>query len=128
MEPEAIETSENVIDTEQILEKERVEEANKKLVLAFYQEVFGDKEVEAMDKYIDEETYIQHNPAVADGREALKTAAKVWFTGKEKETIDVQRIGADGDIVYLHLKGKKEGKVASIMDMFRVSPISVYSV
>jgi len=50
------------------------EESNKQLVLKFYQRLFGDKDISAIDEYI-VTNYIQHNPQVADGREALKTMA-----------------------------------------------------
>ena len=49
-------------------------ESNKKIVLDFYQQMFGDKDLTAVDKYIAPE-YIQHNPNVADGSEAFKKAA-----------------------------------------------------
>lgn len=47
------------------------EDNNKQLVLKFYQRLFGDKDVSAIDDYIVAD-YIQHNPQVADGRDALK--------------------------------------------------------
>ena len=102
--------------------KELQEERNKKFVLDFYQEVFGDKNVDAADKYIDATTYIQHNPHVADGREAFKTAIKGLTKGLPKETIDVHHVAGDGNFVFLHLKATKlfPGQVASVMDIFRV--------
>ena len=80
-------------------------EDNKKLVANLYQEVFGDKNIEAVDKYIGD-NYIQHNPAVADGKEALKAALKMWFKDAPKEKIDIQHLGADGNFVYIHTKIK----------------------
>src|SRR6476619_7205338 len=46
-------------------------ETNKRLVANFYQELFGNKDSTAIDRYIGN-TYIQHNPALPDGKEALK--------------------------------------------------------
>jgi predicted SnoaL-like aldol condensation-catalyzing enzyme len=94
-------------------------EDNKKLVAGLYQEVFGDKNIDAVDKYIGD-NYIQHNPAVADGKEALKTALKVWFKDAPKEKIDIQHLGADGNFVYIHTKSKQGNKIISVMDIFRV--------
>ena len=94
-------------------------EDNKKLVASLYQEVFGDKNIDAVDKYI-ADNYIQHNPAVADGKEALKTALKVWFKGAPKEKIDIQHLGADGNFVYIHTRSKQGNKTVSVMDIFRV--------
>jgi predicted SnoaL-like aldol condensation-catalyzing enzyme len=96
---------------------------NKRLVQAFYQAVFGDKDLGAIDTYIDEETYIQHSPLLADGREAFKAAATVWLEGQPPETIDFAHVGADGDLVYLHLKGRFEGKLMAMVHIYRVSGV-----
>lgn len=93
---------------------------NKKLVLDFYQQMFGDKDISAVDKYIAPE-YIQHNPAVADGAEAFREAAKKWFEGKPKTKIDVQHIAAEGDLVFLHIKNTRpDGGFKSTIDIFRL--------
>ena len=48
---------------------------NKRIVLDFYQQMFGDKDVTAVDRFIGS-TYTQHNTMVADGPQAFKDAAK----------------------------------------------------
>ena len=96
--------------------------ANEELVRSFYQEFFGDlKFEEAGNKYLGDE-YIQHNPNVADGKEALIEGAKVWFAGKEPFEIDVRKLFASGDLVFIHIKGRggKYGNGTSVMDVFRV--------
>lgn len=95
-------------------------EANKKLVLDFYQQMFGDKDVTAVDRYISP-SYIQHNPNVADGSAAFKEAAKKWFEGQPKTKIDVQHIAAEKDLVFIHLKNKNpDGSLKSTIDIFRI--------
>ena len=94
-------------------------EANKKLVADFYQELFGDKNIDAIDKYIGD-IYIQHNPHVADGKQSLKEALKEWFKNASKEKIDIQHIGADDDLVFLHIKSHSGNKTISIVDIFRI--------
>ncbi len=94
-------------------------EANKKLVADMYQELFGDKNVEAIDKYI-AETYIQHNPILPDGRDVLKQAAAQWFKGAPKEKIDIRHLSAEGDLVYIHTRATIGGKVSSVIDIFRI--------
>src|SRR6478735_8853749 len=89
-------------------------ETNKKLVADFYQELFGDKNVESIDKYIGD-TYIQHNPALPDGRDVLKQAVAQWFKGAPKEKIDIHHLSADGDLVYIHTKANIGGKISSII-------------
>lgn len=94
-------------------------EANKKLVADFYQELFGDKNVDAIDKYIADD-YIQHNPALPDGKESLKQGATQWFKGAPKEKIDIQHLSADGDLVYIHTRTKFGPKTMSVIDIFRL--------
>lgn len=99
--------------------KTNEEENNKKLVADFYQELFGDKNIEAVDKYLTE-GYIQHNPGLPDGRAALKEGVTLWFKGAPQEKVDIQHLSADGDLVYIHTKSKMGPKTVSIIDIFRV--------
>lgn len=94
-------------------------EANKKLVADMYQELFGDKNIESISKYIAED-YIQHNPSAADGRQALINAVSIWFKGASKEKIDIQHIAADKDLVFIHLKSHMGPKTVSVIDIFRI--------
>jgi predicted SnoaL-like aldol condensation-catalyzing enzyme len=93
--------------------------SNKKMVADFYQELFGDKNPAAIDQYVGD-TYIQHNPSLPDGKDALKKAVAVWFKGQPKDTVDVKHLGADGNFVYIHTKSKRGNKTFSILDIFRV--------
>lgn len=96
-------------------------ESNKKIVTDFYQQMFGDKDISAVDKYISSDEYIQHNPTVADGAEAFKEAAKGWFEGAPKTKVDIQRIAAEGDLVFIHIKDiKPDGSLQSVIDIFRL--------
>lgn len=94
-------------------------ETNKKLVTDFYQEVVGNKNVQAIDKYIADD-YIQHNPVLSDGKKALKEALTAWYKAAPKETIDVHHLSAEGNLVYIHTKSKEHGKIVSIIDIFRI--------
>jgi predicted SnoaL-like aldol condensation-catalyzing enzyme len=97
----------------------RIEKANKKLVADFYQQLFGDKDVSAIDKYIGS-VYVQHNPALPDGPQALKEGATQWFKGAPKEKIDIQHLAADGNLVFIHLRSKMGDKISSVIDIFKV--------
>lgn len=110
-----------IVTAQGVNEKEKIrkQEENKKMVAQFYQELFGDKDITAIDRYIGN-TYIQHNPMLPDGKEALKEAVKVWFKGAPKEKVDIQRMAADGDLVWLHIRGKAGDKVRAIVDIFRI--------
>jgi predicted SnoaL-like aldol condensation-catalyzing enzyme len=98
---------------------EATEESNKKIVAEFYQQLFGDKDVSAIDQYL-LPTYIQHNPSLPDGSEPLKKAVTQWFTGAPKEKIDIQHLSAEGDLVYIHLRSKIGDKTFSVIDIFRI--------
>ena len=97
----------------------KLQEFNKKLVADFYQQLFGDKDISAIDKYIGD-VYIQHNPGLKDGKEALKQGAVLWFKGAPKEKINIQHIGADGKFVYIHTKAGRGSKIVSVLDIFRL--------
>lgn len=98
----------------------RQERVNKKMVADFYQQLFGDKDLSAIDKYIGD-VYIQHNPSLPDGKEALKKGAEQWFKGAPKEKIDIQHLSAEGDLVYIHTKSARGPKTVSVLDIFRIN-------
>ncbi len=97
-----------------------IAQRNKATVIEFYQKLFGDKDVSAVDQYISKD-YIQHNPSVADGREALKTAVTQWFAGAPKDTVDIQHTAAEGDLVFLHIRGKNQtGGLQTVINIFKL--------
>jgi predicted SnoaL-like aldol condensation-catalyzing enzyme len=93
--------------------------SNKKMVTDFYQSLFGDKNLAAIDQYIGD-TYIQHNPSLPDGKDTLKKAFAGWFKGQPKDTVDAKHLGADGNFVYIHTKSKKGNKIYSIIDIYKL--------
>ena len=107
------------IISDSVMVIQQQESANKKMVAVFYQELFGDKNIDAIDQYIGD-TYIQHNPMLPDGKEPLKEATRKWFANAPKDTIDIQHLGADGNFVYIHTRAKFGDKVASVIDIFRI--------
>lgn len=103
----------------QVQDKDNVTH-NKRLVLDFYQTVFGDKDLTHVDDYL-LPTYIQHNQHVADGRAAFKKAAAGWFVGAKKTKIDFRHVAAEGDLVFVHVRNvTPAGKVQAVVDIFRI--------
>ncbi|MDR6189958.1 nuclear transport factor 2 family protein [Agrobacterium pusense] len=98
------------------------EEANRKLVIEFYDTVFNKHEVEKGAAVI-VDSYKQHNPVVPDGKKPFVD----YFTGHFKENPQskarIVRSAADGDLVYLHIHStEKDGdRGRAIVDIFRVT-------
>jgi predicted SnoaL-like aldol condensation-catalyzing enzyme len=96
--------------------------ANKALVLKAYQELFGDHDVSALDRYWAKD-YVQHNPYMVDGTEAVKQyIGKLGLLNTPKFKVEFLRVAAEGDLVFLQTRQPKMGSNPEtvIVDIFRV--------
>jgi len=78
-------------------------ERNKNRVVDFFERVFRDHDLSVINQHVSP-NYIQHNPFVADGREAfLQFLRSTWPPGTPKNNdLYIERVAADGDYVWLH--------------------------
>jgi predicted SnoaL-like aldol condensation-catalyzing enzyme len=92
---------------------------NKTIVGKVLQELFIDKDVAAVDRYFGPE-YIQHNPDVASGTEALKGLAGYLATNENFNVQSFRMIG-EGDLVATHSIYEGFAEVPLVaFDVFRI--------
>ena len=96
-------------------------EANKKIVLAFYDAALVKMDVDAATQYLGA-TYTQHNPTAPDGVEGVKGLVKFLKEKFPQRKGEIKRVIADGDLVVLHVHSKPtpEDRGSAIVDIFRV--------
>ncbi len=78
------------------------EEANRELVVEFYERFFNDHETVEAGEVIAED-YIQHNPEVPDGKEPFVSYFTGFFEENPDSRAEIKRSAADGDLVWLHV-------------------------
>lgn len=89
---------------------------NTEIVLTAMRELFGEKDLTALDRYWSE-PYVQHSPGMPGGLDTLRAAVPglVGFSWEPK------RVAAQGDLVFTHslVHGWAPGPVV-IVDVFRL--------
>lgn len=96
-------------------------EANKKLVVEFYQTVVVGADFSNVERYLHPD-YIQHSPQAPDGIDGLREFVGEFDSAFPEARLDVKRIIAEGDLVALHSHAVRyPGDLGtSVMDWFRV--------
>jgi predicted SnoaL-like aldol condensation-catalyzing enzyme len=95
---------------------------NKALVMKAYQELFGDHDLTALDRYWAKD-YIQHNPYMTDGTDAVRQyLEKIGILKGPKFKVEFIRVAADGDLIFTQTRQPKQGNSPEmvIVDIFRV--------
>ncbi|MDR3512732.1 MAG: nuclear transport factor 2 family protein [Caulobacteraceae bacterium] len=93
-------------------------ENNKAIVRDFFQKVFIEHQVDAgLSNFRSD--YIQHNPMIPTGLEAVRGAFK---QGIENVSTDIKKIIAEGDLVVVHhhFKFGPDSLGAAVVDIFRI--------
>lgn len=94
---------------------------NRKVIEDFARIFYHDKDVKrAFETYV-VPNYIQHNPAIADGREAAVAALTPMFSAPGAR-FEVKRILVDGDYAAIHLFGQGDPATpgAAVADIYRL--------
>lgn len=97
------------------------EEANRQLVLDFYEQFFNAHETEQAGAVIAED-YIQHNPGVPDGKEPFVSYFTGFFAENPDSKAEVVRSATDGDLVWLHVRSTNgaDDLGEAVVDIFRI--------
>ena len=95
------------------------QDRNRENAIAFYEMAYLGKPAEAVERYVGAE-YIQHNPAVADGKSGFIQYFERMAAEFPSKTIAFLRSVAEGDMVALHTHQVWPGGDEYVtMDFFR---------
>lgn len=96
-------------------------EANKAFVSDFVQKILVEGRMDTLGDYFDGDSYIQHNPQIADGLSGLGAALKgMADAGVTMKYDRIHRVLGEGDFVLVVSEGSFAGEPTSFYDLFRV--------
>ena len=98
-------------------------ETNRAIVRAFVNECLVNDQPDTLERYINGEHYTEHNPRIADGPSALRSAL-AEPASPDSVTIEYDRIHrllAEGSFVLCVSEGSFNGVHSSFYDLFRVA-------
>jgi len=97
------------------------EEANRQIVLDFYEKALNQKNLDAAMSYLGNR-YTQHNPAVKDGPEGLSNYIVFLREKFPQAHSEIKRSFVEGDYVILHVHSVREpGTLGrAIVDIFKL--------
>ena len=97
-------------------------ESNRQIVGSFVDDVLINDRLQNLEHYIDHPCYTQHNPLIADGLPALRSALK--STPDKSRSIEygrLHRVLAEGNFVLSVCEGSYGGVHSAFYDLFRVA-------
>jgi predicted SnoaL-like aldol condensation-catalyzing enzyme len=96
-------------------------EANKKVVVEFYDAAINRKDFEAAAKFFGPR-YVQHNPMAPDGIEGFKGFLGFLREKFPQSRSEIKRVWAEGDYVILHVHAVRTpgARGSAIVDIFKL--------
>jgi len=93
---------------------------NRSIVADFVRLFYGERRIrQAMETWVRPD-YVQHNPGIADGREAAIAALEDSLADPSLH-LDVERVLVDGDFAVIHLHAWRDGeRGGAVMDLYRL--------
>lgn len=98
-----------------------VEEANRAVVVTFYEQFFNKHQVEQAARVVADE-YKQHNPDVPDGKAPFVDYFAGFFKENPESSARIVRSATADDLVYLHVHSTSgpTDRGQAVIDIFRV--------
>ena len=97
-------------------------ESNRAIVRSFVDVVLIDGNLDQLTEFVDEETFTEHNPRLADGVSALRAALEVEDeSGRRIDYHRVHRVLAEGNFVLCVSEGNHRGVHSAYYDLFRLA-------
>lgn len=93
-------------------------EANRELIQNFVSDVLINGQIHKLSHFISSESYIEHNPRLADGLTALHTALTKGISIQYEK---LHRLLAEGNFVLSVCEGFLDGRHSSFYDLYRLS-------
>ena len=99
-----------------------LEEANLKKAVYCMDLLENQHDLVASSRECFAETYTQHTPWLADGRDAVLSAFRTRFKKYPDYAMEIKRTGADGDLVWMHLHTKRTPDTLgnAVINIFRM--------
>ncbi len=96
-------------------------DAHRALVASFVDDVLVHGRLDRLANYFDGDSYVQHNPGIADGLSGLATALEQMAAkGITMRYTRVHRVLAEGNFVLVMSEGEYGGVATAFYDLFRV--------
>lgn len=94
---------------------------NRLLVERLYRDFFNGRDMRVPLEIV-AENYIQHNPALPDGRAILIRAFSAYFAAAPDLKVTIKRMVAEGDlvVVHSHWQDSPEDRGNAVVDIYRI--------